>query len=148
MGKKPEKIEEISGLETKEDSPYTGSAMPVTKNDFKILLKDFFGFFGKNEIMRNIGLVFLAGGVMYVLVTFLNIRAVTIISYLLGLGLMGFLVYYSYRDWAKNREHYVSLENRFDGMLDELVEEDLEAEIPELKNKKREKNKNAKTKED
>lgn len=102
------------------------------RNDFvttvKIIGKDFLEFLKENEMIKYIGVIIVIGGVVFLSNSFLNFKVLAVIAYILGIVILAFLIFYTYKEWNEKRIRYMALKEKYEEVLDILVEEDAKDE--------------------
>lgn len=96
----------------------------------------FVDFFKENEMIKYILFILLAAGGIFLFNKIISLKFLTIFSYTLGIILLGFVVFYAYRDFSKSRTHLNKLEEAFDNTIDNMVEKEIDEEIIQKAHKK------------
>jgi Ca2+/Na+ antiporter len=111
---------------------------PKELSDYALFMQDMRSFVLENTILRYVALIFLGGGLVYVVISFFKLTFLSIVAYVLGIVLFLFLIVYAYREWNKKRMRYVDLEKKLDMELDTLIEdEEFQKEITGSKNERK-----------
>ena len=96
----------------------------------------FIDFFKENEMIKYILFILLAAGGIFLFNKIISLKFLTIFSYTLGIILLGFVVFYAYRDFSKSRTHLNKLEEAFDNTIDNMVKKEIDEEIIQKAHKK------------
>ena len=96
----------------------------------------FIDFFKENEMIKYILFILLAAGGIFLFNKIISLKFLTIFSYTLGIILLGFVVFYAYRDFSRSRTRLNKLEEAFDSTIDEKVEKEIDEEIIQKAHKK------------
>lgn len=96
----------------------------------------FIDFFKENEMIKYILFILLAAGGIFLFNKIISLKFLTIFSYTLGIILLGFVVFYAYRDFSRSRTRLNKLEEAFDSTIDDMVEKEIDEEIIQKAHKK------------
>ena len=96
----------------------------------------FIDFFKENEMIKYILFILLAAGGIFLFNKIISLKFLTIFSYALGIILLGFVVFYAYRDFSKSRTRLNKLEEAFGSTIDDMVEKEIDEEITQKARKK------------
>ena len=96
----------------------------------------FIDFFKENEMIKYILFILLAAGGIFLFNKIISLKFLTIFSYTLGIILLGFVVFYAYRDFSRSRTRLNKLEEAFDNTIDNMVKKEIDEEIIQKAHKK------------
>lgn len=109
----------------------------IKLQDWRNFGLDLWSFLKENEIVKFIAVILLVFLAIFLLSKIINYKVLTILAYLLGIVFIGGIVYYFYRDWDAKRKRLNMLEEKYDSLIEEeLEDEDFRQEILDGKQKK------------